>query len=605
MAGLPKLVGELRRRRVFRAAGIYVVAAWAGVQVADLLFPAIDVPEAAIRYVWLTVVFLFPLALVFAWFFELTSSGIQRTAPMNAGEQIDLSLRPTDHFILAALVVVGAAVAWQFSAEFRDSDLSSQMTLGLGVDPNSIAVLPLANSSDDPDEQYFVSGMHDALISGLSRIRTLRVTSKTSTLRYGEVSRSLPDIAKQLGVAKLIEGSVLRDGNLVRISVQLIDAAGGRKIWGDTFEDDITEVLGLQSSVTRAIANQVNNEFPVYSGHASESIRTVVPAAYEAYLKGQFHVERFTPQDMQIAANYYEQAVDLDPGYPLAHYGLSKLCGFRAQAGLITPLEAREQCLPPILRALELDPNLPEANMGYAAHMTWQRFDWEEAAKAFERAIDLNPSYAEARMFYSHYLALMGRSQESSEQMRRALVLDPFNPFVHGLHGAQLMMVDDYQGCVDVLNEVMRTTPGFAFGYNTLWNSYFALGMHDQALSAAANFYRLTQGDPTGADALEEAYRTGSYRSAMLHAAAVLEEHSKVAHVAPMFIGLMYEQAGNYEKAIDWYEIAFAERDPDTPYLAVIATDPLLHSHPRFIQLLREMKHYFWVGLYSRGTETD
>jgi tetratricopeptide (TPR) repeat protein len=166
-------------------------------------------------------------------------------------------------------------------------------------------------------------------------------------------------------------------------------------------------------------------------------------------------------------------------------------------------------------------------------------------------------------------------------------------------------MIDDYQGCVDVINEVMRTTPGFAFGYNVMWQCNFELGMYDEALSAAANFYRLTQGDPTGADALEKAYRDGDYQSAMLHAAAVLEEHSRVAHVAPVLIGFMYEQVGDYEKAIDWYETAYANRDPDAPYLGVITTDPALQSHPRFIKLLREMKHFYWAGLFSRDQAID
>jgi TolB-like protein/cytochrome c-type biogenesis protein CcmH/NrfG len=600
MGRIQTFATELRRRRVFRAAGIYVVAAWVAVQVASLILPAIDIADSAIRFIWLIVVFLFPLALIFAWYFEVTSSGIQRTPPTDVGEMVDLSLRPADRVVLSALLVIGLAVTWQLSLNIRDYALSSQGASIAGAGPNSIAVLPLVNSTGDAEQEYFVAGMHEALISGLSRNRALRVTSKTSTMRFGDASEALPEIAGQLKVAKLIEGSVNRSGNLVRISVQLVDAAQDRQVWSDVFEDDITEVLRLQSDVARAIANQIQDVVSDGRGTTNEVIRTVDPAAYEAYLKGQFHVERFTPQDMQIAAQYYQQAVDLDPDNALAHYGLSKLCGFQAQAGIITPEQAWDRCLPPIMHALELYPDLPEAHMGYAAHMTWQRFDWEEAGKGFERAIELNPSYAEARMFYSHYLALMGRTLQSSEQMRRALELDPFNPFVRGLYGAQLLMIGDYQGCVDVIEEVMRTTPGFAFGYNTMWKSYFELGDYDKALSAAANFYRLTQGDPTGADALEEAYRDGDYQSAMLHAAAVLEEHSQNAHVAPMFIGFMYEQAGNYEKAIEWYEIAYEKHDPDAPYIAVITTSPGLHSHPRFIQLLQNMKHYYWAGLYSQ-----
>jgi len=584
---------------VFRAAGIYVVAAWVGVQVASLILPAIEVPESAIRHVWLIAISLFPLALVFAWFYDLSSSGISRTAPVNIADHVDLSLRSADWIILAALAVVGLAVTWQLSASIRNASLDPQSQISSDIDPNSIAVLPLVSTSVDSGQEYFVSGMHGALISRLSRVRALKVTSKTSTLRYADISDSSPHIANELRVAKLIEGSVTRDANNVRIAVRLIDAAINQQIWSGVFEDDITNVLRMQSDIARAIADQVQAVVSDESRAPTEIERSVNPEAYEAFLKGQFHVERFTPQDMTIAAQYYQQAVELDPDYPLAWYGLSKLCGFRAQASQIPPEQAQQECLPPILRALELDPNLPEAHLGYAAHMTWQRFEWEEAATGFERAIELNPSYAEARMFYSHYLAIMGRGQESSEQMRRALELDPFNPFVRGLYGAQLSFIGDFQGSIDVLEEVMRTTPGFAFGYNVLWQSYFEVGRYDEALAAVAGFYRHARGDSKTADTLEQAYRNGDYSRAMLESATALEGYPEGPQAGPLSLGYMFEQAGEIEKAIDWYEIGVARYDPDAPYLPVVSKNPELHLNPRFIKLLMKMKHYYWAGLYS------
>ena len=600
MAGIQELVKELRRRRVFRAAGLYVVGAWVAVQVASLIFPAIEVPETAIRFVWLAVVFLFPLFMVFAWFFELSAAGLERTPPATASANVDLGLRRGDFLIIGALAVVATAITWQLSDNISDVAGTSRTAVAASdIDPNSIAVLPLANLSGDPEQQFFVSGMQDALISGLSRIRDLKVTSKTSTMRYSETVESLPDIAAQLGVSRLIEGSVFRVGDQVRISVQLVDAVEDRHIWSDSFEEDIRDVLKLQSEVAQAIAEQVEVVVSDSVEASFEVARTVNPAAYEAFLKGQFHVERYTPQDMMAAANYYQQAVELDPDYSLAHYGLSKLCGFQAQAGIISPEEAWDRCLPPIERALTLDPDLPEAHMGYAAHMTWQRFNWEEGEKGFKRAIELNPSYAEARMFYSHYLALMGRAEESIKQMDLALELDPFNPFVRGLYGAQLMMIEDYQGCVDVLEEVIATTPGFGFGYGVMWHSYHALGMRDKAVEAAANHFRITTGDGTGALALEEAYVGGDYEGAMLHAADVLAEHSKTIHVAPTNIAGLYEHGGDVEKAMDWFETAARNHDPDAPYLGVLIIVPSTQSHPRLIQLLRDMGLDYWADKYS------
>ena len=599
MARIQDLVRELRRRRVFRAAGLYIVGAWVALQVASLVFPAINVHESAIGYVWLAAILLFPVALVFSWFFELSTGGIARTASPKSGDRIDLSLRGTDYLIIGALALVAVSITWQLTVQVRDIRDDPRVEFSArDIQPNSIAVLPLDNLSGDPEQQYFVMGMQDALISGLSRIRDLKVTSKTSTLRYAGVTEALPTIASQLRVAKLIEGSIFRVENRVRISVQLIDATEDRYIWSDTFEDEISDVLKLQSEVAAAIAEQV--EVAVTSGESGRAEPGKVdPEAYEMFLKGQFHVERFTPQDMAAAKGYYEESLLLDPTSPLAHYGIAKLCVFQAQAGIIPPEVANDMCWPPIRKALELGEFYPEAHFLYAAYMIWQAFDWEEGGKGFVRAIELNPSYAEARIFYAHYLALMGRFDESIEQMRIALDLDPFNPFFQGLYGAQLMMLDEFQASVDVIEKAMRENPGFGFGYNVIWKAHDVLGNRDRAIESAANYLRLTQGIPAGAEALEEAYSSGDYDGALLAAASVLEKEAHRIHVPATSIGYLYESAGEVEKAIDWYEISFAQRDPDAPYMGVLVNNPAVQAHPRFIQLLREMKHDYWAGVYS------
>jgi len=601
MNGVQKLVAELRRRKMFRAAGIYIVASWVAVQVASLIFPAVSVPDAALRYVWIAAILLFPLLIVFAWFYDLTPAGLTRTPPAHASETFDLSLRRTDYLILSALVIVSAAISIQLTASIRDTELVTALQYSDDdISPNSIAVLPFENLSADPEQQYFVSGMQDALIAGLSSVSALKVTSKTSTMRYENTVEALPIIAAQLGVAKLIEGSIFRIEDRVRITIKMLDATIDEQIWSRTFENDVQDVMLLQSEVARAIAEQV--EVTITPGEQAQlkSAKSINAAAYEAFLKGQFHVERYTPQDMKMAAQYYQQAVELDPNYALAHWGLSKLCGFRAQAGLITPAQARERCLPEIRKALELDDSLPQAYSGYASHMAWQQFNWEEAGVAFERAIELNPSYAEARMFYSHLLTLTGRGEQGTEQMRLARKLDPLNPFVQALYGAQLLMIDDYRGTVRVIEDVHAATPGFGFGYLVMWRAYHALGEKDKSIAAAANHFRVTRGDPTGALALEEAYVDGDYSGALLHAAAVLTEHSKTTHVPPLNIAMLYEQAGAVDKAIDWYEIAFRTYDPTAPYIGVLVLSRSVQSNPRFIKLLRSMRLDYWADRYSR-----
>ncbi len=601
MGRLWLLMRELRRRHVFRVTGIYVVTAWVAVQVADTAFPGLDVPDAAIRYVWLAVFLGFPAVLVFGWRYDITTLGILRTLPADVGTQIDLSLHRSDYVILALLLVVAVGVIYQLTIQISDSRSPELAKIvQQDIEPNSIAVLPLENLSGDPEQQYFVSGMQDALIAGLSRISALKVTSKTSTMRYKDTILAIPRIAAQLGVANLIEGTIYRVGDRVRITVKLVDAIADKHIWTQTFENEVKDVMMLQNEVALAIAQQVEVTITPVEEAQLKSAKSVDPAAYEAFLKGQFHVERFTPQDMMLAAQYYQQALDIDPEYPLAHWGLSKLCAYQAQAGLITPQEARARCLPPIEKALALDDSLAEAHMGYAGHMTWQEFNWEEADIAFRRAIELNPSYAQAHLFYSHYLTLIGRGEEGSKHIQMALKLDPLNPFVQGLYGAQLMMVNDLQESVTVIEDVMASTPGFGFGYGVIWGAYYLLGEKDKAIAAAASHFRITRDDPTGALALEEAYVGGDYAGAILHAAEVLAEHSKTVHVPPMDIGILYEQSGEVEKAIDWFEIAYRNHDPDAPYMGVLTKSSAVHTNPRFIKLLRDMKLDYWADKYSQ-----
>ena len=601
MSRFQQLITELRRRKVFRAAGIYIVAGWVAVQVASLVFPAVNVPDAALRHVWLAAILLFPLFIIFAWFYDVTSAGLVRTPSAHMSDNIDLSVRGADYVILSALALVSIAVTWEFTENIRDIKAGTPFEYqDEDIHPNSIAVLPLDNLSGDPEQQYFVSGMQDALIASLSRIGALKVTSKTSTMRYSDTVLAIPRIAAQLGVAKLIEGTIYRVDDRVRITVKLVDARADEHIWTQTFENEIKDVMLLQNEVALAIAKQVEVTVSPAEQSQLQSAKRINPAAYEAFLKGQFHVERFTPQDMMLAGKYYHQALEIDPDYPLALWGLSKLCGFQAQAGLITPTEARERCLLPIEKALALDDSLPEAHMGYASQMTWQQFNWEAADVAFRRAIELNPSYAEARMFYSHYLTLVGRVEEGTEQIRRALELDPLNPFVRGLYGAQLLMSGDSQGAVDVIEDVRASTPGFGFGFIILWQAYDALGEKDKAIAAAANNLRITRGDPTGALALEEAYVDGDYRGALLHAARVLEKHSESANVPRMNVGFLYAQAGEVDKAIDWFEKAYQDHDPDAPYMGVMVKTKTVLSNPRFIALLRDMKLDYWADEYSQ-----
>ena len=594
------MIRELRRRHVFRVAGIYIVAAWVVVQVADTAFPGMNVPDVAIRYVWFGALLGFPLALVFGWRYDITAQGIVRTPRDESDTGIDLSLRRADYVILALLLVVAVGVIYQLTIQINASRSVEPAAISQrDVEPNSIAVLPLENLSGDPDQAYFVSGMQDALISNLSRVTTLRVTSKTSTLRYQGTGESLPRIGAQLGVAKLIEGSIYRAGTRVRINVQLVDAVNDEHIWSESFENEIEDVLSLQKNVARAIAEAVAATISPDERQSLTAAAKIDPQAYDAVLKGTFHLQRFTPQDMAVAARYFQQAVQLDPESALAHTGLAYLCGFQAQAGLITPQEGRDRCWPPIQKALQLDDSLPEAHLNYAAHMAWLRFDWAEAESGFLRALELNPSLTDARMFYSHFLTLTGDFESGWEQMRLALELDPFNPFVQALHGAQLLQSDRFEEAVEVTERVHASNPGFGFGHHILWFGYNELGDHDNAIAAAAQVLFI-QGYPDLANLLEESYGDGGYVGALLQVGAAIEEQAEESRELQTYLSRLYEYAGEVEKAIDWWEVTVRDGHPGAPYIAVETKLEAIRRHPRFIELLREMDLDYWADKFSQ-----
>lgn len=590
MAGVQGLLKEARRRKVFRVAGIYIVAAWVAVQVFSELFPALDIPAAAIRFVWVGAFAGFPLALLFGWFYDVTADGVVRTPPADEAALHDPGLRRVDYLILLALSVVAVAVVVQLSGRVRAVDVSAS-----AGDPLSIAVLPLENLSGDPEQAYFVNGMHDALISALSRISGLRVTSRTSTRAYAGSGKTMPQIGSELGVTKVIEGSVYRAGSQVRIVVQLIDAIADDHLWTQTYERGMSNVLVMQSDITRAIADEVRVALTAEESRQLAAARIVDPAAYEAYLRGKFHAERFTPEDMQRAVGHYRHAVELDPQSPLGYWGLSRICRFQLQAGLVRPRDGESRCREPLLNAFALDDTLAEVHLGLAFGYWLYDYNWDAAEASFLRAIELNPSYAEARMFYSHFLANVRRPGESTEQMRLARELDPLNAFVKGLHGAQLVLTGSIEDGMALINETLREQPQLGFGYDVLWFGNAKLGRYEEAYAAARSHFERTMGQPLIVEALETGYSEGGFRQAMLQGARVASELQESTYIPAMEISLLYELAGDIDSAFAWLDRAYDQHDPTLPY---IGAAPMLEdgaNDPRYEQLLLRLGLEQWI----------
>jgi TolB-like protein len=587
---------EIRRRKVLNTCALYIVAAWVAIQVADMLFPAIDVPEEALRYVWLIAAALLPLVAVFSWRYDVSVNGITRTPPAEVGDDFNPSLRRVDYALLTALGVVAIAVSLEFGMRIEPGGIR----IDNSISPFSIAVLPFDDLSGDPEERYFVSGMQSALIDGLSRVRNLRVTSKVSTLPYREGGSSLVDIAMQLGVARIIEGTVLRANGRVSIALRMHDTQAGEQVWSDRFEDEGENVLLLQAKAAQEIANQVRVQLGPEEREQFAAVSQVNPEAYNAYLKGVFHVERFTPEDIRIAAENFRRAVEIDPEFARGHWGLFKLCGFRAQVGLITPQQARDQCLPPLLRALELDPFLPDAHMGLAMRATWHMFAWDEARPHWERALELNPSLAEAHIFYAHFLGIIGEIEQSTKHAERALALDPLNPFTIGLYAVQAVMRGDYERAIETAEQTLSMAPGYAFGYVALWIAHHALGNEEETIRAVADMMRNIGNKPELAAFLEAAFERDGFESAVMQTAEKrlgdLDSTQRISAGDAGSLVYLYLLAGDYESAMDYMEVTIDGMTPDAPYYGVNIKPPGIRNHPRFKAMLERMGLDYWAA---------
>ena len=336
----------------------------------------------------------------------------------------------------------------------------------------SIAVLPLENLSGDPEQDYFAAGMHDALITDLAKLGGFkRVIARSSVMRYQETDKSLPQIARELGVDAVITGSVLREGDRVRITAQLINATTEEHLWAERYERELRDVLSLQNEIVVAIAREIELQLTPQEQTRLASARAVNPEAYEDYLNGRFHAQKFTPQDLEIAMNYFQRALEKEPNYAMGYAGIARVWTSRQQMGFVPPHEAGPRAKAATAKALELDSTLAEVHHRLAVIRGWTDWDWDGAEEEFRLALEINPNYADAHQVYSHLLMIMRRPEEAMAQIERALELDPHNPSFQAFYGVDLMSVRRYDDAIVQFRNALRTTPNLNFAQWGLWRA--------------------------------------------------------------------------------------------------------------------------------------
>jgi eukaryotic-like serine/threonine-protein kinase len=456
----------------------------------------------------------------------------------------------------------------------------------------SLAVLPLDNLSRDPAQEYFADGMTDELITSLSQVRSLRVVSRTSVMQYRGTKKLLPQIAKELNVDAVVEGSVARSGNRITIQAHLIEAATDRSLWGQSYERDLQDVRDVQSAAARAIVAQIQIQLTPQERERLARSRPVNPEAYEAYLKGRFYWYKLTAEDVARSLDFYQRAIEKDPSYALAYAGISESYGTMVWNGWLPPKEGFAKHEAAALRAQELDDDVGPVHQALAYVRFGKDWNWPEAEKEFGRAIALSPQDAAFRRFYADFLKAMGRWEEAIAQSKLAQKLDPLSVETNLSLGSKYYWARRYDEAIEQYKKTLELDPKYPAVHDYLADAYAEKGAYKEAITAEQKSLSLS-GDEQGAAALGRDFAVLGYDRAIRNQYQKnldqLQAASSQAYVSPMYFAFTYARLGDKDHAFAWLEKAYDEHQP---WLAYLKTDPQfdpLRSDPRFADLVRRV----------------
>ena len=452
---------------------------------------------------------------------------------------------------------------------------------------NSIAVLPFVDLSAQRDQEYFCDGMVEELINSLTRIKDLRVVARTSVFSFKGKDIDIHEIGKRLNVKTILEGSVRKAGNRLRITTQLVNVEEDFPIWSDRYDRELEDVFAIQDDIAKSIVNALKIEFlgekemPLVKSHTEK------PEAYEAYLKGNFHYWKLSPENIALALDYYQLALEKDPNFALAYTGISSVWVTRGMLGIVPPLEAFPKVKEAVLNALELDDTLSEAHYNLAIFRFYYEWDWGGAEIEFQRAIAINPNNANIHLIYSSFLDMMGRPEEAITEIERALELDPLNFFAQCIFGLHLFNQRRNDDAIAYFRNTLRTEPNFPLAHEGLWVALHQKQMDEEALAEALKYFDVL-GDQEVAEALKRGYAEAGYPGAMSLVAEKLTVRSKQTYVQPSQIVRLYDHAGEKDRAFEWLEKAFEEHEPSLVTLNVWP-EGAVRDDPRFKHMLLRM----------------
>ncbi len=465
----------------------------------------------------------------------------------------------------------------------------------------SIAVLPFINDSPDQENTYFINGVMEEILNNLQKIKTLRVISRTSIEPYREKKKPVREIAEELGVNYIVEGSGQKYGTAFRLRAQLIMAANETHLWGDSFQGRITgveDIFDVQAQIAESVAGALKAVISPEEKQLIEKLPTADLVAYDAFLKGKFAAYKTTPEDLDAAIQYFDQAKARDPRFALAYAGISWVWLIRQQLGMTSPDEAGPQIMDAVGRALELDNTLAEVQFMLANMKVFGMWDWEGGESAYKKALEINPNHAETHGVYSLLLITLGRPEEAMEHIELALKLDPHNPLIRVWHSAALLFVGRYDDCISVGRDVLEKNTSLFLVLDQVSDALHLLGRYEEALAASRLYYDNLYKD---FDHVFDQFERLGYAGTLSLEADTLIAQSKSKYVCLIDLAALFIRAENKERALDCLEQAYEKRDSNIVYIGVREVFAILSGEPRFQELLGKLKLPSALTRYNEG----
>jgi TolB-like protein/Flp pilus assembly protein TadD len=580
------LFSELKRRNVYKVAIAYIVGGWALSQGIAQVFPVFDVPNWAIRLLVVLIIIGLPVALVLAWTLEITPEGIKRTETADAMPAVARRKKYVWIYvvIISGLVSIGLFFLGRYSAQSREDRPRGAASLP----EKSIAVLPFDNLSRDPDNAYFCEGVQDEILTRLAKVADLKVISRTSTQHFKSAPDNLPQIAKQIGVAHVVEGSVQKANDQVRVNVQLINAMTDAHLWADTYDRKLTDIFAVESEIAKTIAETLQARLSGSEKSSMAKAPTENPEAYELYLKGRFFWNKRTGVDLRKSIEYLKQAIAKDPGYALAYaaladsYGLLRFYGGASPAESVVPAQAAAK------KALELDDSLAEAHASLGLIAT-EELEIERAVNELERAVQLNPNYATGHHWLGLAYTARGQFDRHVAELKRALELDPLSMIINADLSISYLYARRYDEAEAQARKTLEMDPQSFLAHYYLG---MALQLKRRLEEAIPEFHKAVElnNDPYSIAMLAQAYARNGQTDEARKLLAHLNEMAKSAEVPEYALAIAYTSLGEKERAIEALEHGFAEGNKS--YLFLLPGDPFLddlRGDPRFEALVQKI----------------